>query len=276
MISLDIVILVGLLGLILGSFCNVVISRLPKMIEQEWEYEHAVFAHEKDPEQWPLQPEPNLSLSSPRSHCPHCKTTLRWYELIPVLSWAWQRGACRHCGKPIAWLYPLVELTSALLAVAAVLYFGLSAYALAAYVFMMFLLAGTIIDAQTQWLPDRITLPLLWLGLLFASLNLNPLGISLSAAVWGTMLGWGLLWTLATGFKVIAGKHGMGGGDIKLLAALGAWLGPLALPSVLLAASLLGLSQALWLRWRHQQQGAFAFGPALAIAGAMIFLWGLQ
>lgn len=268
--------MVGLLGLILGSFCNVVIARLPKMIEQEWEYEHAVFAHEQDPEQWPVPAEPNLSLSSPRSHCPHCKTTLRWYELIPVLSWAWQRGACRHCGKSIAWTYPLVELSSAALAVAAVIYFGLSLQALAAYVFLMFLLAGTIIDAQTQWLPDKITLPLLWLGLLFTSLGLNPLAVSLSSAVWGCMLGWGLLWSLATGFKVITGKHGMGGGDIKLLAALGAWLGPLALPSVLLAASLLGLTQALWLRWRHGQQGAFAFGPALAIAGAMIFLWGLQ
>lgn len=269
------ILLAGLFGLILGSFWNVVISRLPKMIDQEWQYEHALYAHEQDPEQWPLPEAPTLSLSRPRSHCPQCKTTLHWQQLIPVLSWLWQRGKCSHCHQKISLQYPLVELANAALAIAVVWHFGITVEALAAYLFIAFLLAGTIIDAQTQWLPDNITLPLLWLGLLFASLSITPTGISLTAAVWGCILGWSLLWSLAAGFKLFTGKHGMGGGDIKLLAALGAWLGPLALPTLLLAASVLGLIQALWLRWRHDQQGAFAFGPALACAGAIAFVLAL-
>lgn len=270
----DVTLLVGLAmlaGLLFGSCWNVVIHRLPRMIEAEWAADHAHYqqhlaGHTAEPDQ-----PPPYNLWLPRSHCPHCQTPLRWYELVPLLSWLWLRGRCRHCGQAISRQYPMVELGNALLAGFAVFWFGPGLTALACYLFLAFLLAGCVIDARTQWLPDRITLPLLWLGLLFSNLHGHPLALSLTDAVWGVMLGWGLLWTVATGFAWCTGKDGLGGGDIKLLAALGAWLGPWLLPHLLLLAAGIGLAQALWLRWRHHQDGAFAFGPALAIAGALVF-----
>lgn len=264
--------LAGLFGLIIGSFCNVVIHRLPRIIEQEWQDE----LHQYQQEQAGSEPTPaatyyRLSLSLPRSHCPHCQTPLRLRDLVPVLSWLGLRGRCHHCHGPISWRYPLVELASAGLAVLAAWHFGATILAVASYGLLITLLVAALIDWDSQWLPDRLTLPLLWTGLLLASLDSIPTGISLHEAVWGTMAGYLSLWLVATGFRLVTGKDGLGGGDTKLLAALGAWLGGLMLPSLILVASLVGLLIAFWFRWARGQDGTFPFGPALAASGALLF-----
>lgn len=264
--------LAGLFGLIIGSFCNVVIYRLPRIIEQEWQDELHQYQQElAGGEATPAATYYRLSLSLPRSHCPHCQTPLRLRDLIPVLSWLALRGRCHHCHGHISWRYPLVELISAALAILLVWHFGLGVLAVASYGLLITLLVATLVDWDSQWLPDRLTLPLLWAGLLLASLDLNPTGISLQEAVWGTMAGYLSLWLVANGFLLITGKDGLGGGDTKLLAALGAWLGGLMLPSLVLVASLIGLLIAFWFRWARGQAGTFPFGPALAISGALLF-----
>jgi len=264
--------LAGLLGLVIGSFCNVVIHRLPRIMEQEWQDELQQYQQERaGTEAVPATTYHPYSLSHPRSHCPHCQTTLRWTELVPVLSWLLQRGRCRHCRQGIRLRYPAVELVSALLALIAAGHFGASVAALASYGLLTTLLVAALVDWDSQWLPDRLTLPLLWAGLLLASLDLNPLGVSLHGAVWGAMAGYLSLWLVATLFRALTGKDGLGGGDTKLLAALGAWLGGLLLPSLILLASLIGLGIAFWFRWMRGQNGTFPFGPALAASGALLF-----
>lgn len=262
--------LIALLGLILGSFANVVIYRLPRIIDQEWQSELDAYLVEQG-----LKPaaesKPALSLSLPRSHCPHCATPIRYRDLIPVVSWLFLRGRCAHCKARISIRYPLVELVSAGLAVVAWQSTGDTLAALAIYGFSMTLVVGGIIDWNSQWLPDRITLPLLWVGLFLASINQNPLGLDLQHALWGAMAGYLTFWLMATGFRLVTGRDGLGGGDTKLLAALGAWLGGLALPQLLLMSSLLGLLIALWFRLRKGEQGEFPFGPALAASGLILF-----
>ena len=267
--------LAALAGLVIGSFCNVVIHRLPLMMTRDWAEECAHYLREQagaDAAPETATPAaPRLSLSHPRSHCPHCHTPLRWHQLVPLLSWVLQRGRCGHCRAPVSLRYPLVELAVALLAVSQVALLGASATALAGFSLLTLLLVAGIIDWNSQWLPDRLTLLLLWLGIIAASLGAQPLQLGLQGAVWGAICGWLFLAVIAGVFKRVTGKDGLGGGDSKLLAALGAWLGPLWLPQLLLVAALLGLLTALWQRLRHRQGGAFPFGPALALSGALIY-----
>lgn len=269
--------LVVIFGLIIGSFCNVVIHRTPKQMDAEYRAETIAYLHAHD------LPNPFASatsastkdarydLSYPRSHCPQCHTPLRWRDLWPVMSWLFLRGRCHNCQARISLRYPLVELSVGTIALISVLSLGWQASALVAALFSTVLLVAAVIDFNSQWLPDRLTLLLLWLGLLATALDINPIAISLHASVAGCALGYSIFWALATGFKAVTGRDGLGGGDTKLLAALGAWLGPWVLPNLLLMASVIGLTVALWWRWREGKHGAFAFGPALAIAGALLF-----
>ena len=258
----------AVLGLLMGSFLNVVIYRLPRMLGAE---EAADVVTESA---LPGAGQP-LNLWRPRSHCPQCNTPLGVWELLPVVSYLWQRGRCRHCGAAIAWRYPLVELAAMGLAWLAVLRlenFGWPML-LAGMGFLWALLALAVIDAQTLWLPDRLTLPLLWVGLL---VNTQALFADLSSAVWGAALGYSSLAVLAWGFRRTTGREGLGGGDAKLLAALGAWLGVAALPALVLLASLSALifvGVAIRLG-RGTRQTAWPFGPYLAVAGAVLLLWG--
>lgn len=243
-------------GLAVGSFCNVVIHRLPLILDAEHETPHE---------------EPALSLSLPRSHCPHCQTPLRLRDLVPVLSWMRLRGRCHHCKAPISARYPLTELIVAALAFWSVLQLDFTGTALMAFGFLTLLLCASVIDWRTHWLPDRLTLPLLWLGLMADSLAWNPAGTSLQDAVWGAAAGYLALRFVNASFHVITKRHGMGGGDMKLLAALGAWLGWQMLPLLVILSSGIGLLIALWFRWREGLDGEFPFGPALALAGAGLF-----
>jgi leader peptidase (prepilin peptidase)/N-methyltransferase len=262
--------LVVIFGLIIGSFCNVVIRRMPTQLDAEYRADVAAYlqAHELPN---PIAQAPRFDLSHPRSHCPQCQTRLRWRDLWPVFSWLLLKGRCHHCQARIGLRYPLVELAVAAIALACVLSLGWQLSAVAAAVFSIVLLVAALIDFDSQWLPDRLTLLLLWLGLLATALGINPMAISLHEAVTASALSYAVFWGLAAGFKVFTGRDGLGGGDTKLLAALGAWLGPWVLPNLLLMASLIGLVFALWWRWRKGQQGAFAFGPALAISAALLF-----
>lgn len=265
---------IALLGLVIGSFANVVIYRLPRIIEQEWKAELDAYLEEQglsSQSSSDVVPPAQLSLSLPRSHCPHCQTPIRYRDLIPVLSWLARRGRCAHCDARISLRYPVVELISAALAFMAWQQTEAPLLAAAIYGFSMTLVVGALIDWDSQWLPDRITLPLMWSGLFLASIGQSPLGLSLSHALWGAMAGYLSFWLMATVFRRITGRDGLGGGDTKLLAALGAWLGGLVLPQLLLMSSLIGLGIALWFRWRENKQGEFPFGPALAVSGLVLF-----
>lgn len=252
--------LAGLLGLLFGSFFNVVIYRLPKMLEARWQAEAAAW-HGESP-----APAPPFTLAFPASHCPHCAHRLAWWENLPVLSWLLLRGRCHACHAAISPRYPMVELTSAGLAAGLAAYFGWGWPLLGAALLTGYLLVLAWIDADTQLLPDCLTLPLLWLGLVF---NLLSGQVSLEAALWGAIGGYGVLWLVNAMFKQLRGKNGLGGGDAKLLAALGAWLGVAALPGLIFGAALLaviaGLGRAVWRR--HTLQQPMPFGPWLAIAG---------
>ncbi|REH38788.1 type 4 prepilin peptidase 1 [Paraperlucidibaca baekdonensis] len=265
--------LVVMLGLIIGSFCNVVIHRTPKQMDAEYRADVLAYlaAHDMANPFNDDAEHARYDLSHPRSQCPHCHTPLRWRDLWPVLSWLFLKGRCHQCHTAISVRYPLIELAVAGIALISVLSSGWQLSALAAACFSTVLLVAAVIDFNSQWLPDRLTLLLLWLGLLATALGINPLMISLTQSVLASALGFSLFWALAAGFKYVTGRDGLGGGDTKLLAALGAWLGPWVLPNLLLIASLVGLGFALWSRWRRGAHEAFAFGPALAIAGGLLF-----
>ena len=254
-----------LLGLVFGSFVNVVVARLPRMLERGWQEAYADVRGE------PIAAAPPYNLARPGSHCPHCEHPLSWRELVPVLSWCRQRGRCRHCGVPISWQYPVIEAISAVLAAACYWRFGAHPYALAAFGACLALLALAVIDLHTLLLPDDITQPLLWSGLLVAVAGWGPLAPH--SAIIGASAGYAALWLLATVYRLITGREGMGQGDFKLLAALGAWLGPLALPIVVLSASVLGLAAGIYLmlRRRAHSRTPLPFGPCLAVAGAVQF-----
>lgn len=261
--------LVFLFSLMIGSFLNVVIHRLPIMLERDWQAEyHSYF--DSEPEAVPTAP---YNLMVPRSCCPHCDHPIGALENIPLLSWLWLKGRCRACKAPISARYPLVELLTALLSVAVAATLPPGWGALAALALTWTLVALTFIDLDKMLLPDQLTLPLLWAGLLF-----NLLGgfASLADAVIGAMAGYLVLWTLYWAFKLLTGKEGMGYGDFKLLAALGAWLGWQALPIVLLLSSLVGavIGIGLILLRNHHQGKPIPFGPYLAIAGWIALLWG--
>ncbi|MBI5862173.1 MAG: prepilin peptidase [Rhodocyclales bacterium] len=257
----------GILGLAVGSFLNVVIHRLPQMMEREWAGQCAELRGEEAPVFEPL------SLAKPRSRCPHCGHMISALENIPVISWLVLRGRCKGCAAPISMRYPLVELATAVLFAFAAWHFGFGATALAALVFIAGLMALTGIDFDTQLLPDDITLPLLWLGL---GLNMFGVFTDLKSAVIGAMAGYLSLWLVYWGFKLATGKEGMGYGDFKLLAALGAWLGWQALPLTILLSSFVGavIGIALMVFARHGRNVPIPFGPYLAIAGIIALFWG--
>ena len=255
------IVLAALLGLQVGSFLNVVVWRLPLMMQRQWETECAQLQGASSEEA------EAFNLSTPRSHCPACKTPLRATDLIPVLSYLWLKGKCGHCGVAVSLRYPLVELAVALVWGFCALRWGFSVEALAWAGFGSMLLALALIDADTMLLPDSLTLPLLWAGILCASMGVIEL--PLLQSVWGAAAGYGVLWLVQTVFKLITGKQGMGEGDYKLLAALGAWLGWMVLPMVVLIASLLGVIVALAMRWRGSLKAGepLPFGPYLVLAG---------
>jgi leader peptidase (prepilin peptidase)/N-methyltransferase len=257
-------------GLLIGSFLNVVIHRLPRMMQMEWEREARDLLD---------QPEETRStrydLWSPRSQCPQCERPIRAYENIPVLSFLLLRGRCPGCGGRISWQYPAVELLTAALFALTILHFGAGAAGLAALGLTAVLIAAAGIDARTTLLPDQLTLPLLWLGLVA---NYFGLFTDLESAVLGAIGGYLSLWLVYHAFRLATGKEGMGYGDFKLLAALGAWLGWQALPMILLLASLVGalVGIALILLRGRDRNIPIPFGPYLAAAGWLVLLWGDQ
>ena len=261
----------GVLGLMVGSFLNVVIHRLPKMMEMGWRQQCAELL-----QRGADQPEPPVpyNLIVPRSACPHCGHAISAWENIPILSYALLRGKCRECGAAISPRYPIVEAISGMLCAYAAWHFGFGWSAAGALLLVWALLALTAIDIDTQLLPDDITLPLLWAGLLF---NWFGLGYtSLSSAVLGAAIGYLSLWSVYWLFKLITGKEGMGYGDFKLLAALGAWLGWQMLPLIILLSSLVGavVGIALIVALKHGRNIPIPFGPYLAGGGLIALFWG--
>jgi len=260
-------VLATVVGLCVGSFLNVVIHRVPKMLERQWQVQCAELAGS------PVADAPTYNLVVPRSACPSCARPIRAIENVPVLSWLMLRGKCAGCGAAISPRYPAVEILGALAAVAALAQFGFTDKALAAAFLLWALLALTFIDFDTQLLPDNITQPLLWGGLL---VNVWGVFVPLSTAVIGAVAGYLCLWAVYWVFKLVTGKEGMGYGDFKLLAALGAWLGwQMLLPIVLLSSAvgaLIGIG-LIALRGRDHSV-PLAFGPYLAIAGAIALFWG--
>ncbi len=268
----------ALIGLLIGSFLNVVIVRLPRMMTRDWaaqcqawqEAEAAELAATESPDLRP-QPAERFDLAWPPSHCPQCSHRLRWHENLPVIGWLRLRGRCAHCTSPIPWHYPAVEALTALLFAICAWQFGPSVPAAAAMGLCAALVALAFIDAQTSLLPNDITLPLLWAGLL---LNISGMFAPLADAVIGAALGYGLLWLVFQAFRLATGKEGMGFGDFKLLAALGAWLGWQALPEILLFSSLAGVlvGAILLVTGRAQRSDPLPFGPYLAAAGLLCLL----
>ncbi|TCB51978.1 prepilin peptidase [Acinetobacter sp. ANC 4779] len=260
---------VGLFSLCIGSFLNVVIYRTPKMMEQEWRNDCQLFLH---PEQ-PIIDESKLTLSKPASTCPQCQTEIRWYQNIPVLSWLVLRGKCGSCQNPISIRYPLIELLTAACSLVIVAVFGPTLQMLFGLLLTWILIALTFIDFDTQLLPDRYTLTLAALGL---GVNSYAIYTSPTSAIWGYIIGFLCLWIVYYLFKIITGKEGMGYGDFKLLAALGAWMGPLMLPLIVLLSSMVGAIIGIILLKIRKENQPFAFGPYIAIAGWIAFIWGEQ
>jgi len=259
----------GIVGLCVGSFLNVVVHRLPKMLDRGWQAQCAELSGEPPPEL------PPYNLITPRSQCPACGHRIAAFENIPVLSFLFLRGRCSACAAPISARYPFIELLTGALTIAAVLRFGVTPTAAAACLLIWSLIALTFIDFDTQLLPDSITLPLLWSGLLANVVGFVP-GVSLRDAVVGAIAGYVALWTIYWLFKLVRGKEGMGYGDFKLLAALGAWLGWQMLPLIVLLSSFVGAIIGIGLvvfRGRDHQI-PLAFGPYLAIAGVIALFFG--
>ena len=256
-------------GLCVGSFLNVVIHRLPKMMEREWRAECAELAGQPAPQ------EPPLSLVAPRSRCPSCGHAITAIENIPLFSWAVLRGKCSSCGTKISARYPLVELLAGIGAAYSAWRFGPTMAALGAALFVWFTIALAFIDQETGLLPDDLTLPLVWAGLI---VNLSGAFVPLPAAVIGAVAGYLVLWLVYWGFKLITGKEGMGYGDFKMNAAVGAFLGWKMLPLVILLSSLVGLAfgalQMFAARGKWDAGFKFHFGPYIAIAALVALFWG--
>ncbi len=263
----------GVLGLLVGSFLNVVIHRLPKMMELRWAAECE--ALQTAPGAAPVEPvaQPTFNLVLPRSRCPHCDHQIRWFENVPVVSYLVLKGKCGHCGAPISARYPSVELLSAALFAWCGWHWGMTWPALAWSGFSAAVLALAFIDWDTTLLPDDITLPLLWVGLCASALGWTD--TLLPDALWGAVAGYLSLWLVYWAFKLVTGKEGMGYGDFKLFAAFGAWFGWSALIPVILMASLIGavVGIAIKIRGQLREGGYVPFGPFLAVAGltAMVF-----
>jgi leader peptidase (prepilin peptidase) / N-methyltransferase len=264
------VIVAAVFGLAIGSFLNVVIHRLPRMMENEWKDQCAELAGTA-----PSVGGPHFNLVVPRSHCPSCSTPLRVRDNVPVVSWLLLRGQCAHCGVKISARYPIVEVLTAVLSAVVALRFGFTHATLLALVFTWTLVALTFIDADTTLLPDDLTLPLLWLGL---GANLVGTFAPLNEAVIGAIAGYLVLWSIYWLFKLATGKEGMGYGDFKLLAALGAWMGWKALLPILLLSSLVGAVVGIFLivLARRGREVPIPFGPYLAAAGFIVMLAGSE
>jgi leader peptidase (prepilin peptidase) / N-methyltransferase len=259
--------LVFLFGLLIGSFLNVVIHRLPRMMEANWQDQCA------DLSGTGVKPRAKYNLWIPRSACTSCGHQLTALENIPVLSWLWLRGRCSKCAAPISARYPLVESLTAILSAVAAWKFGFSMMALGSILFIWAMIALAFIDLDTTLLPDDITLPLLWLGLLF---NVFGVFTSLPSAVIGAMLGYLILWAIYWLFKLVTGKEGMGYGDFKLLSAIGAWLGWERLPVTILLSSVVGalVGIAMIMLVKHDRRIPIPFGPYLAGGGLAALFFG--
>jgi len=264
------ILIVSLLGLIVGSFLNVVIHRLPKMMERDWRSQCLSFLEMEEE-----QSQERYSLSQPPSHCPKCNHPISAFENIPLISFVIQRGQCRHCGEPIAWRYPIIELTTATLSGVIAFHFGMSSAALFALLMTWALIALTVIDLDHQLLPDSIVLPFLWLGLL---LSTQGIFTDMQASIIGAAIGYLSLWSIYWLFKLLTGKEGMGYGDFKLLALFGAWLGWQSLPLIIMLSAGVGavVGVGLILFKNHKRQQPIPFGPYLASAGWIAMLWGEQ
>jgi leader peptidase (prepilin peptidase)/N-methyltransferase len=256
--------LAALLGLMIGSFLNVVIHRLPLMLQAQWD---------TPPDEAPPS-SPPFNLAVPRSHCPHCQHALAWHENIPLLSFIRLRGRCAHCQAQIAWRYPAIELVTSALFMWAAAAHGLGFQALVWAGFAAALVALAAIDADTRLLPDAITQPLAWAGLIATSLGLT--GIGLNEALWGAAAGYLFLWTVYWLFKAVTGKEGMGQGDFKLLAALGAWLGWQMILPIVLGASVIGAVVGIAMKMSaNLREGRYVpFGPFLAGGGLFVLFAG--
>ncbi len=259
------------LGLIIGSFLNVVIHRLPKMMEREWQQQCAELAG-TEPHPFRVEAEP-LTLARPRSRCPACGHPISAVENIPVVSWLVLRGRCSACRARISPRYPAVELLAGVTAAYCAHRFGPTLAGLGAMLFVWAIIAASFIDFDTQYLPDSITLPLLWLGLL---VNLGAGFTDIRSAVIGAAAGYLSLWTVYWAFKLATGKEGMGYGDFKLLGAIGAWLGWTFLPAVILLSSVVGavIGIGLIVLARRGREVPIPFGPYLGMAGIIAMFWG--
>ena len=268
--------LAGVLGLLVGSFLNVVIYRLPKMMERQWAAECAEYAGTAGEQVAPVHPPPadQFNLAQPRSRCQACGHQLRWYENIPVLSYLFLRGRCSSCGVSISIRYPLVELATAALFFFCVQKWGATVTGLAWCGFAALLVSLAFIDWDTTLLPDDLTLPLLWAGLLASALQW--IDVPLYSSVIGAAAGYLSLWLVYWGFKLVTGKEGMGYGDFKLFAALGAWFGWQALVPLILMASVVGAIVGIAMKFSHQlrEGGYVPFGPFLVGAGLLAMMLG--
>ena len=268
-----------LLGLCVGSFLNVVIHRIPLMMQYAWRQECSQFlAQQTDMPSAQtavltdiVAKDVPITLSTPASRCPHCAHKIKWYENIPLISWLLLRGRCSDCKAPIGVRYPVVELVTALLSGLVIYHFGVTATGLSALVLVWTLIALTGIDFDTQLLPDRLTFPLAGLGL---AVNSQGWLVTPTQSIWGLLLGFLSLWIVVKIFYLITKKHGMGQGDFKLLAVLGAWLGPAMLPLIILLSSVLGSIVGIILMKKQGESKPFAFGPYIAIAGIIALLYG--
>lgn len=260
-------IVAGILGLLIGSFLNVVIHRVPKMMQRESDNYVAQESGLPPPHTG------RYDLVLPRSACPHCVHQITALENIPVLSYLALRGKCSQCKAPISPRYPMVEALTGLLSAFLIWHFGSGLAGLASLAFVWLLIAMTFIDADTKLLPDDLTLPLLWLGLL---VNLNGTFVPLQEAVIGAAAGYLVLWAVYWLFKLVTGKEGMGYGDFKLLAALGAWMGWTMLPLIILLSSVVGavVGIGLIVFTRRGRDNPIPFGPYLAVAGLIALIWG--
>jgi Type II secretory pathway, prepilin signal peptidase PulO and related peptidases len=261
---------IGLLGLLVGSFLNVVVYRLPIMLQRSWRKECLEFLEQEETK--PASPDV-FNLSQPRSRCPFCNHPITALENIPVLSYLLLKGKCKNCKKPISIRYPIVELTTALLSVLITLHFGVSLQTVAALLFTWTLICLTLIDFDTQLLPDSITLPLLWFALLA---SLFHVFVTPETALIGALLGYLSLWSVFWLFKLLTGKEGMGYGDFKLLAAIGALLGWKMLPLVIMLSAFVGalVGMTLIVLKGRDKNIPIPFGPYLSIAAYIALIWG--
>ena len=260
--------LIGLLGLLIGSFLNVVVHRLPKMMERQWTQECAELSGKELPVAEPF------NLMVPRSRCPHCGHQIQWYENIPVVSYLALGGKCSSCKAGISARYPLVELATGALFFFCTWRWGVSATGAAWCVFAATLLTLALIDWDTTLLPDDLTLPLLWLGMVAAAMQWIP--VTLSSSLWGAVAGYMSLWLVYWAFKLVTGKEGMGFGDFKLFGALGAWFGWQTLIPMILMASVIGAIIGIAMKFNSslREGGYVPFGPFLAGAGFTALIFG--